>query len=196
MWPPMCRRSQMRASTFWVAFTCTRARPTAQCQHKTSSSALACIAVGCPECRCLPYLCALLQNTSSCHLGALWKQVGLRACNHAHTTLMLTPQLLTSRRSVLLLISPAFMALMVLLVNKSKAAATCPSSASPARLMRAKLSLIRINASSCLQAANNKRVSEDAAVLADNPGLCRSLASHTVCVVSCRILSGMTTARP
>lgn len=72
---------------------------------------------------------------------------------------------LTSRRSVLLLMSPAFMALMVLLVNRSNEAATWPSSASPARLMRAKLSLMRINASSCLRGGSEWRAADARAEL-------------------------------
>lgn len=82
---------------------------------------------------------------------------------------------LTSRRSVLLLMRPAFMALMVLLVNRSNAAATWPSSASPAKLIRAKLSLIRINASSCLQGQHTDKQGLDQMKDASAPPAWRSL---------------------
>lgn len=137
MWPPMCSRSQMRASTFWVAFTCTAGHDTHTHTHDRPSQRSGRLPI--------PDQVCVTQTDAGAACAACRRRARVRAGHRL-------PPFLTSRRSVLLLMSPAFIALMVLLVNRSKEAATCPSSASPARLMRAKLSLMRINASSCLRA--------------------------------------------
>lgn len=85
--------------------------------------------------------------------------------------------ILTCNLSLVLLISPAFMALTVLLVNKSKAFATQPSSASADAHMRAKDSLMRISASSCLTVMGMGESSVSADDLA-----CRAYSKkHTLC---------------